>query len=209
MLALSIDPSLPGLRANRVDLVMDGSQEWDRELLQRIAKSDTEAYRALFDRYAPTALALALRLVRHRPLAEESVQEAFFEVWRGADRYEEARGSVRAWIMTLVHNRAVDALRRELAQRRRADDATAYDPPVDDPAADIAEALDIPKERARVRAALDTLPDEQRQVLELMYFDGLSQTQVADQMTIPLGTVKSRAVLAMRKLRTQLTEVER
>lgn len=209
MLALSVDPTSPGERSRGVDSLMDGSQEWDRELLQRIAKSDTEAYRALFDRYAPTALALALRLVRHRPLAEESVQEAFFEVWRGADRYEETRGSVRAWIMTLVHNRAVDALRRELAQRRRADDATTYDPPVADPAADIAEALDIPKERARVRAALDALPDEQRQVLELMYFDGLSQTQVADQMTIPLGTVKSRAVLAMRKLRTQLTEVER
>jgi len=209
MLALSVDPSLPGMPARRVDVVMDGSQEWDRELLRQIAKSDTEAYRALFDRYAPTALALALRLVRHRPLAEESVQEAFFEVWRGADRYQESRGSVRAWIMTLVHNRAVDALRRELAQRRRADDASAYDPPVADPAADIAEALDVPKERERVRTALETLPGEQRQVLELMYFDGLSQSQVAERLTIPLGTVKSRAVLAMRKLRTQLTEVER
>jgi RNA polymerase sigma factor (sigma-70 family) len=205
--ALALDPfSVP---TDGADVVMDETRAWDLELLQRIAKSDTEAYRALFDRYAPTALALALRIVRHRPLAEDSVQEAFVEVWRNVDRYDESRGSVRAWIMTLVHNRAVDALRRELAQRRRADEAAGFDQPMVDPAAEIVEALDIPRERARVRTALGTLPVEQRQVLELMYFDDLSQTQVADRLSIPLGTVKSRAVLAMRKLRSQLTEVER
>jgi RNA polymerase sigma-70 factor (ECF subfamily) len=209
MLALEIDPPPANAAAPRAVVVMDAAQKRDRELLQRITRADTEAFRSLFARYAPTALALAIRIVRNRPLAEEAVQEAFLEVWRGPDRYKESRGSVRAWIMTLVHNRTVDALRRELAQRRRADDATAFDPPVTDPAADIVAALDLPTDRARVQAALGTLPAEQRAVLMLMYFDSLTQTEVAERLSIPLGTVKSRAVLAMRKLRSQLIEVER
>jgi len=188
---------------------MDDIQRADRALLARISAGDADAYKTLFARYAPTALALALRLVRHRSLAEESVQEAFLEVWRKPERYQEARGTVRAWLMTLVHNRSVDALRRELAQRRRSDEAAAFASVPDDPASDVVGALDLPKERARVRRALDGLPDDQRRVLELMYFDGMSQTDIAAHLSIPLGTVKSRSVLAMRKLRPQLREVER
>jgi RNA polymerase sigma factor (sigma-70 family) len=187
---------------------MDDIQRADRALLARISAGDADAYRTLFARYAPTALALALRLVRQRALAEESVQEAFLEVWRKPERYQEARGTVRAWLMTLVHNRSVDALRRELAQRRRVD-ASAFAPVPDEPAADVVDALDLPQERARVRRALDGLPDDQRRVLELMYFDGMSQTDIAAHLSIPLGTVKSRSVLAMRKLRPQFREVER
>ena len=86
--------------ASAAGFVMDASQKRDRELLQRITRADTEAFRSLFARYAPNALALALRIVRDRPLAEEAVQEAFLEVWRGRHRYKESRGSVRAWIMT-------------------------------------------------------------------------------------------------------------
>lgn len=182
---------------------------WDRQLLGRIAAGDEDAYRALFARYAPTALALALRVIRHRALAEESVQEAFLEVWRDPRRYDERRGSVRAWIMTLVHNRAVDALRREVSQQRRVTDHASREPAADDPVEEVAEAIDLPKERERVREALGSLPDPQREVLTLMYFDGLSQTQVAAKLGIPLGTVKSRALLAMRKLKGRLAEVER
>src|SRR3954447_11947500 len=180
---------LPAVRGHMVGIVTE-DQPSDVELLQRIARSDAQAYRVLFSRYAPTAMALALRVLRRRALAEESVQEAFFDVWRGADRYDQSRASVRAWIMTLVHNRAVDALRRELAHRRRVDDPSAFDRPVIDPAQEIVEGLDIPHQRARVREALDTLPKEQRQVLELMYFEAKSQRDVAEQLGIPLGTVK-------------------
>ena len=210
MLAAVIPPRGSFAPARRSVLVVtDDSHGWDRELLGRIAKGDDDAYRALFARYAPTALALAQRVIRHRGLAEESVQEAFLEIWRAPTRYDDGRGSVRAWIMTLVHNRSVDALRREVSQQRRAADQAAREPAAEDPVEEVAETLDLPKDRARIRDALASLPGEQREVLELMYFDGLSQTQVADKLGIPLGTVKSRAVLAMRKLRRRLAEVER
>ena len=191
-----------------VDLTMEAprDQEQDRDLLRRIGVSDAEAYRALFARYAPTAMALAHRVVRQRTLAEESVQETFLQIWRDPDRYQDDRGSVRAWIMTMVHNRSVDALRREVSQRRRTEEARADDQLVDDPAPEIVEAIDLPGKQAAVRAALGSLPPEQFEVLELMYFGGLSQSQVAAKLSIPLGTVKSRTLLAMRKLKVQLEE---
>jgi RNA polymerase sigma-70 factor (ECF subfamily) len=124
-------------------------------------------------------------------------------VWREGDRFDAARGSVRAWLMGMVHKRAVDAVRREEAQRRRADEASVRDA-VEDPAEGVARDLDLPQERRAVRAALDALPPDQRQVIELMYFDGLSQSRVAARLSVPLGTVKSRARLAMRRLRDAL-----
>jgi len=191
-----------------VDLTMEAPREHeqDRDLLRRIGRNDAEAYRALFARYAPTAMALAHRVVRQRTLAEESVQETFLQIWRDPDRYQDDRGSVRAWIMTMVHNRAVDALRREVSQRRRSEQAMADDQLVDDPAPEIVDAIDLPGKRAAVRVALGSLPPEQFEVLELMYFGGLSQSQVAAKLSIPLGTVKSRTLLAMRKLKVQLEE---
>jgi RNA polymerase sigma-70 factor (ECF subfamily) len=191
-----------------VDLTMEAPREHeqDRDLLRRIGRNDAEAYRALFARYAPTAMALAHRVVRQRTLAEESVQETFLQIWRDPDRYHDDRGSVRAWIMTMVHNRAVDALRREVSQRRRTEQAMADEQLVDDPAPDIVDAIDLPGKQAAVRAALGSLPPEQLEVLELMYFGGLSQSQVAAKLSIPLGTVKSRTLLAMRKLKVQLEE---
>jgi RNA polymerase sigma factor (sigma-70 family) len=191
-----------------VDLTMEAPREHeqDRDLLRRIGRNDAEAYRALFARYAPTAMALAHRVVRQRTLAEESVQETFLQIWRDPDRYQDERGSVRAWIMTMVHNRAVDALRREVSQRRRTEQAMADDQLVEDPAPEIVDAIDLPGKRAAVRAALGSLPPEQLEVVELMYFGGLSQSQVAAKLSIPLGTVKSRTLLAMRKLKVQLEE---
>jgi RNA polymerase sigma-70 factor (ECF subfamily) len=180
----------------------------DRDLLRRIGLGDDEAFRSLFGRYAPTARALALRILRQPFLADETVQEAFLSVWRDPDRYDPGRGSVRAWLMSAVHHRAVDLVRREEAHRRRADSAPADPPPVD-PAEQVAEAIDVPEERAAVRAALNQLPTEQREVIELMYFEGLSQSKVAERTGIPLGTIKSRAVLAMRRMRASLGALER
>jgi RNA polymerase sigma factor (sigma-70 family) len=179
----------------------------DEALLLRVGAGDEGAFRELFARYASVAHALAFRLVRQAQVAEEIVQEAFLAVWRTPDRYDPARGSVRSWLMGTVHHRAVDAVRREQAQRRRSDQAAALAPRVADPTDDVVSALDLPGERRLVQRALAGLPDEQRDVIQRMYFDGMSQSQIAERTGLPLGTVKSRTLLAMRRLRTHLGEV--
>ena len=180
----------------------DLSEARDRELVQRIGRGDEEAFRGLFGRYGPSAMALARRVARQPFLAEEIVQEAFLAVWRNPSGYDQQRGSVRAWLMGMVHHRAVDAVRREESQRRRVEESMVADPVVSpDPADDVADELDLPGERKAVHEALDALPQEQRQVIELMYFGGLSQTKISEQLGLPLGTVKSRTLLGMRRLR--------
>jgi RNA polymerase sigma factor (sigma-70 family) len=188
----------------------DLSEARDRDLVRRIRGGDEDAFRRLFRRYAPTALGLARRVVRQPHLAEETVQEAFLSVWRNAASFDEGRGSVRAWLMGAVHNRAVDAVRREEAQRRRAEDA-ASDPGLEplDPGDTVVEEVGIDQERTAVRAALGKLPSEQRQVIELMYFGGQSQSRIAKRLGLPLGTVKSRMLLGMRRLRAELLGMER
>lgn len=183
----------------------DLSETRDRELVQRIERGDEDAFRGLFGRYAPSAMALARRVARQPFLAEEIVQEAFLAVWRNPSGYDQQRGSVRAWLMGMVHHRAVDAVRREESQRRRAEEAMVSDPVVSpDPADDVADAIDLPEQRRAVRAALAALPAEQREVIELMYFGGLSQSAIAERLGLPLGTVKSRTLLGMRRLRSAI-----
>jgi RNA polymerase sigma factor (sigma-70 family) len=177
----------------------------DRDLLRRIADGDRESFRRLFARYAPTAMALATRVVRQAHLAEETVQEAFLAVWRRPSGYDPEQGSVRAWLMSTVHHRAVDAVRREEAQRRRADEAVFDAATVEYDHADaVVEEIGLPEERDAVRRAMGSLPEEQRRVIELMYFEGLSQSRIAERLELPLGTVKSRTLLAMRRLRGEL-----
>jgi RNA polymerase sigma factor (sigma-70 family) len=188
---------------------LDLSEARDRDLLLRVGRGDEEAFRGLFGRYAPVARALALRVVRQSQLAEEIVQEAFLALWRNPEGYDERRGSVRAWLMGMVHHRAVDAVRREEAHRRRAEDMVAGLRDADDPTEDLVQELGRPEERRVVRRALEALPAEQRAVLEMMYFDALTQTKIAEVTGIPLGTVKSRALLGMRRLRSALEELER
>jgi RNA polymerase sigma factor (sigma-70 family) len=182
----------------------------DEDLVLRLGAGDEQAFRELFGRYAEVANALAFRLVRQAQVAEEIVQEAFLAVWRNPDRYDSAKGSVRSWLMGTVHHRAVDAVRREQAQRRRAEQAAGLGPGiVEDPVDDVLAAIDLPRERRLVRSALGELPEEQREVIQRMYFDGLSQSQIAERTGIPLGTVKSRTLLAMRRLRAHLGEGSR
>ena len=188
----------------------DLSAARDRQLVRRIEGGDEEAFRSLFEAYGSSAMALASRVLRQVHLAEEIVQESFLSLWLSPELYDERRGSVKAWLMTMVHHRAVDAVRREEAQRRRADDQVAgLREATDDPSDQIVETVGAPAEREAVRTALRVLPDEQRKVLELMYFDGLSQTQVAEKTGAPLGTVKSRALLGMRRMRSELERLER
>jgi RNA polymerase sigma-70 factor (ECF subfamily) len=177
----------------------------DRPLVRRMQDGQAEALRELVERYGPTAKALALRVVRDPALAEEVVQETFLQVWRAAGRFDPSRGSVRTWVLTSAHARAVDLVRREEAHRRRVEAVAAVGvPDVEDPAEAVVERVAAPEEREKVRAALDRLPAPQREVIELMYFDGMSQTQVAERLAIPLGTVKSRTLLGMRKMRAAL-----
>lgn len=180
----------------------DASAWPDTEVLVRIAQGDADAFRAFFTRHGPSVHALTLRVARDRVVAEDATQEAFLAVWSFAARYRADRGSVRAWLMTIAHHAAVDRVRREEARRR------PLAPPERLFAEDFSdlsvEAVDGPVDRARVRAALARLPDHQRQIVELMYFAGRSQAQIAKLLEIPLGTVKSRCLAAMRTLRTEL-----
>jgi RNA polymerase sigma-70 factor (ECF subfamily) len=180
----------------------------DVDTVRSIARGDEDSFRRLFRRYAPQANAIAMRIVRQTFLAEDAVQDAFLGVWNGAAGYDPRRGSVRSWVMSMAHNRAVDLVRREESQRRRAD---AAEPVVviEDPAEDIVRRMGSGQERERVRSALDTLPQEQRRVIELMYFGAMSQSTIAERLAIPLGTVKSRTLLGMRRLRERLAGMER
>jgi RNA polymerase sigma-70 factor (ECF subfamily) len=187
-----------------------GDPPGDDDLVRRVRSGDEAAFRELFARYAPLAHGLAHRLVRHAQLAEEIVQETFLSVWRSADRFDRSKGSVRSWLLAAVHHRAVDAVRREQSQRRRAGSAAVrLELVTDDHADELAAAVDRPRELRRVREALEALPEEQRRVLAMMYFDGLTQTEIAERSGSPLGTVKSRTLLGMRRLRKLLGDLER
>ena len=180
----------------------------DRELVRRVRSGDEEAFRSLFRRYGPAAKGLAVRMVRQPFVAEEIVQEAFLALWRDPEAYSEDRGTFRSWLMATVHHRAVDAIRREEAHRRR---NRAWDPATlaqEDVGQSVVEEADLAEARARVRAALQDIPPEQRQVLVMMYFDGKTQTQIADELDLPLGTVKGRTLLGMRRLRGSLMEAD-
>jgi RNA polymerase sigma-70 factor (ECF subfamily) len=139
-------------------------------------------------------------------MAEEVVQEAFLVLWRNPASYRQDRGTFRSWLMSTVHHRAVDAVRREEAQRRRSREWAPMEEAEEDVGTTVVEEAHLADQRARVREALGSIPQEQRKVLELMYFEGKTQTVIAEELALPLGTVKSRTLLGMRRLRTLLLE---
>jgi len=173
----------------------------DQALLERIAGRDAHALADLYDRFAPVALALAARILGDRSEAEDVLQVVFTRVWQEAGRYDPTKGSAASWLLAWVRNGAIDRLRRRDALRRAAlhtaDQAPAGH--VDDPS-----HLDASAERDRVARAVAELPPDQRQVIELAYFEGMSQTQIAQRLGEPLGTVKTRIRLGMNKLRQAL-----
>jgi RNA polymerase sigma-70 factor (ECF subfamily) len=177
----------------------------DEDLLALVYDGDTPAFAVLFDRHAGVSFSLAYRICGRRGLAEDVVQEAFLTLWRSEARYDRARGSVRSWLLAIVHNRAVDALRRESA-------TTSRDVHDDGISATIAagERTDAEVERRSdaqlVRRALEELPSEQRQVIELAYFGGFTHSELAEMLDLPAGTVKGRMRLGLRKLRVALGE---
>ncbi len=180
------------------------SEARDGDLLRRIAAGDEDAFRGLYRRYAAASFGLAVRIVKQEFLAEEIVQETFLALWRGAGAYDPSRGTVRTWLLSSIHHRAVDGVRREEAHTRRAQRVQHETIPAADIADDVARTMDLAGDRAQVREALEDLPAEQAEVVTLMYFGGLSQAQIAERLALPLGTVKSRCLLAMRRLRAAL-----
>jgi RNA polymerase sigma-70 factor, ECF subfamily len=173
----------------------------DEALVALAARSEQSALAELYDRYGRTAYGLALRVLRDQALAEDAVQEAFLTVWRTASRFMPERGKASTWILTLVHRRAVDAVRRE--QRRRADSLDqAAEPAVEGAEEDAFRHL----QRERVQAALRHLPDAQREALELAYYGGFSQSELAERLGQPLGTIKSRMFGGLSRMRELLAE---
>jgi RNA polymerase sigma-70 factor, ECF subfamily len=180
----------------------------DEELMELVDGGDTRAFEVIFDRHSGPGYSLALRMCGRRALAEDIVQEAFLSLWRSGSGYDRARGSVRSWVLSAVHNRAVDALRRTGAKAGRdvSDEGIAERLP----GRDSTEAeVERREDTRRVRSALDELPADQRQVIELAYFGGLSHSQIAEMLDLPPGTVKGRMRLGLTKMRSALGEAER
>jgi RNA polymerase sigma factor (sigma-70 family) len=173
----------------------------DEAVIALIARSDGSALAELYDRYGRLAYGLALRVMRDQALAEDAVQDAFLDVWRSAGRFRPERSKASTWILTLVHRRAVDLVRRE--ERRRFEPLEAAPEPSGEATDEIAW---LGLERARVREALRQLPDQQREALGLAYFDGYTQTELAERLGEPLGTIKSRMFNGLTRLREILSE---
>ena len=175
----------------------------DEEVMQLVQRGDPQAFELLYDRHGGAAYSLAYRIVGKQAAAEDVVQEALLSIWRSRRRYDPTRGSVRTWILGIVHNRAIDGLRRSSVHDRRRETLDVVEERFE-----ASERTDVEvarREEARsVRGALETLPTEQRQTIELAYFGGFTQNQIAELMDEPVGTVKGRMRLGLDKMRREL-----
>jgi RNA polymerase sigma-70 factor, ECF subfamily len=183
--------------------VASSADDADRAVLARVSNGELDALQELYDRYRTMAYSIALRITADASLAEDVVQDAYLGAWRNAARYVEGRGSVKTWLLSIVHHRAIDAVRR---RRPTTELPEAEGPPpqtlvLPDIWNEVAGNLD----REEIGAALATLSDVQREAIELAYFGGLTQTEIAEQTGAPLGTVKSRVRLGLLAMRSALT----
>jgi RNA polymerase sigma factor (sigma-70 family) len=199
VLALSGPP-----RQRHVSVARDLAHLSDEALVALVARADDSALAELYDRFGHVAYGLALRVVRDPGLAEDAVQEAFLAVWRSAARFVPERAKASTWILTLVHRRAVDIVRREEPRRTEPLEAAPQ------PSANLTEdEAWLRLRRTRVQEALRRLPDQQREALELAYFGGFTQSELADRLGEPLGTIKSRMFTGLARLRELLADTGR
>ena len=172
----------------------------DEAVLALIARGDDQALAELYRRFGRLAYGLAFRILRDDALAQDAVQEAFLGVWRAADRFVAERAKPSTWLLTLVHRRAVDLVRRE--ERRRAEPLPDTEPG----GAEIADEAELAAQRQTIRDALRRLPPEQREAIELAYYGGYTQSELAERLGQPLGTIKSRMFTGLARLRETLGE---
>ena len=171
----------------------------DEDLISLVESADAEAFATLYDRHSRAAFALAYRMMGERQASEDLTQDAFLKVWRSASSYRAERGSVRTWILSIVHNRGIDQIRSQ-ASRRRTQEKVEASAPRSQPSEAFAETLRN-SQRDQVREALNTLPSEQLKILELAYFSGYTHVEIAELLRLPLGTVKGRMRLGLKKIR--------
>lgn len=175
----------------------------DEDLMDLVGGGDARAFEVIFDRHSGVAFSLAYRMCGRRSTAEDIVQEAFMSLWRAGGRYDRSRGSVRSWLLGVVHNRAIDAFRRSSV--REAKDVYDDELAARMPAGESTDGEALRRaEAAGVRNALEALPEEQRRVIELAYFGGFTHMQIAEMLSLPAGTVKGRMRLGLSKLRIAL-----
>jgi RNA polymerase sigma-70 factor (ECF subfamily) len=175
----------------------------DEELMQLVRRGSAPAFEVVYDRHADTAFSLAYRICGQRALAEDVVQEACLSLWRSGARYDRERGSVRTWLLGIVHNRAIDALRRRSVRDRGLVDEEGIEERLEAPERTDVEVARRDESR-EIRDALEQLPEEQSRVIELAYFGGLTHVQIASRLQMPVGTVKGRMRLGLAKMRMAL-----
>jgi RNA polymerase sigma-70 factor (ECF subfamily) len=171
----------------------------DEELISVVAQGDAEAFATLYDRHSRPAYSLAYRMMGEKQAAEDLVQDAFIKFWRSASSYRAERASVKTWLLSIVHNRGIDQL-RSFASRRRTQDKIEASAPRSQPSEAFAESWRNSR-REQVREALGTLQSEQPKILELAYFSGYTHVEIAELLGLPLGTVKGRVRLGLKKMR--------
>lgn len=175
----------------------------DEDLMQLVQRGEARAFEVLYDRHCSVAFSLAYRMCGTRAAAEDVVQEAFLALWRSGARYDRTRGSVRTWALGIVHNRAIDALRRSnVHDRRRAGDE-GIEERFEAPERTEVEAARRDEARS-VRDVIDELPEEQGRVIQLAYYGGFTHTEIAEMLDTPIGTVKGRMRLGLEKMRARL-----
>ena len=175
----------------------------DEEVMQLVQQGNPSAFELLYDRHGGAAFSLAYRMVGNRAAAEDVAQEAFLSIWRSRLRYQPERGSVRTWVLGIVHHRGIDALRRSFVHDRRRAGMEGIEEKYE--AAELTDVEAARHEEARsIRSALESLPEDQSRVIELAYFGGFSQSQIAEMLETPIGTVKGRMRLGLEKLRRAL-----
>ena len=176
----------------------------DEELMQLVREGDAAAFAVVYERHATAAFSLAFRMCGKRAPAEDIVQEAFLSLWRSGARYDGTRGSVRTWVLGIVHNRAIDALRRGVVQERGRVSDEGIEEQLE--ATERTEQEVGRRDEAReIRAALVGLPPEQSRVIELAYYGGFTHSEIATMLDTPVGTIKGRMRLGLQKMRSQLS----
>jgi RNA polymerase sigma-70 factor (ECF subfamily) len=170
-----------------------------------VQRGDARAFEAIYDRHGSAAFSLAYRIAGNRAAAEDIVQEAFLSVWRSGGRYQPERGNLRSWLLSVVHNRAIDSLRRQIVHTKRQIEVDDLEERKAAPELTDVEAFRR-EEATTVRSAMERLPNDQLRVVELAYFGGFTHSQIAEMLGEPLGTVKGRMRLALDKMRDGLGE---